>query len=70
MELAGLFYQMLLVKNNDLEERKKSLKVFGIVADDITTLELLDDEYENSNWVKNLSVTKAGTLSRYLKNYY
>lgn len=67
MELAGLFYQMLLVKNNDLEERKKSLKVFGIVADDITTLELLDDEYENSNWVKNLAVTKAGTLSRYLK---
>ena len=58
---------MLLVKNNDLEERKKSLKVFGIVADDITTLELLDDEYENSNWVKNLAVTKAGTLSRYLK---
>ena len=67
MELAGLFYQMLLVKNNDIEERKKSLKVFGMVSDDMTTLELLDEEYEKSSWIKNLSVTKQGTLSRYLK---
>lgn len=67
MKLAGLFYQMLLVKNDDIEERKKSLKVFGIVNDDMSTLELLDEEYEKSNWIKNLSVTKQGTLSRYLK---
>ena len=33
----------------------------------MSTLELLDEEYENSNWIKNLSVTKTGSLSRYLK---
>ena len=64
---TGLFYQKLLHNTKDMEKKKKELKLIGVVAREEETLELLDENYKNSTWIKNLSVNKSGGLNHYLK---
>ncbi len=64
---AGLFYQRLLHNTKDMEKKKKELRLIGVVASEEETLELLDENYKNSTWIKNLSVNKSGSLNHYLK---
>lgn len=61
--LAGFYYQKLLSSAKDEEEKKKDLRLFGVSAKEEETLEILDENYHKSEWIKGLSVTKQNTIS-------
>ncbi len=60
---AGFFYQMLLKGSKDEQKKKQDLKLLGVTSDDENILCLLDENYEKSQWIRGLSMTKAGHLS-------
>ena len=60
---SGFFYQTLLKGKKDETEKVKDLKLLGYSASEEETLAILDEDFEKSNWIKGLSVTKNGSLS-------
>ncbi len=60
---AGFFYQMLLQNAKETSQKVQNLRLVGVGNASIETLSYLDDGYENSQWIKGLSLTKEGQIN-------
>lgn len=68
-KIVGVYLQKVL--NNDLKEdsvsKDKSLKLEGYSTDDLNVIKMLDYEYEDSQYIKGMGLTKEGEVKKAAK---
>ena len=64
--IGGFYLQKILNNYNNLEEKKKSLKLQGYSNSDVNVLKEVDSSYDDSNVIQSLKTTQSG-FSAYSK---
>ena len=64
--IGGFYLQHILKNTNDMEEKIKSLKLYGYSNSDINILSEVDSSYDDSRVIQSMKMTQNG-FSRYAK---